>query len=189
MSSNDTDPAKFAWYNWADRVYRERSAEAYHNATTAFSTLEKMISSGKLDHYLRGTELLCIEIEPSTLGNVSTLQHELGLCSAVEPNSTATLALPNLYSSIWYGAAQSDYNVASASRFPIANPLDAFVNASVAASRPLQVLNDTFWAAYGAPGPSHQSCFNISASASALLAPGLQAVPFSYLGCECSGVY
>ncbi|KAI0172953.1 peptidase S28 [Hypoxylon sp. FL1284] len=161
--SNSSDPDTFNWWRWVNRVYLDRSKEASYKIKNAFEVLEKRLVSP----------------------NIASLKEELNLCSTPSLNDTIGNAqLVTFLTNPFSFAAEFNYPFLQPTRSPVANALDTFINATLEAKDPIQVLNNTFWSWFGPEGPSHAPCLNHTDSTFLNLAvPLIEAVPFHYITC------
>ncbi|KAI0380613.1 peptidase S28 [Hypomontagnella monticulosa] len=161
--SNSSDPDTYNWWKWVNRVYLDRSKEAADKIQHAFETLQNRFTSG----------------------DVAGLKEELSLCSTPSSNDTLGDALIlNSLVNIFSFAVEFNYPVAKFGRGPIANPFEQFINMTLEESDPIQVLNRTFWAWFGAPGASNVPCFNYTDPNFVLGGvPLIEHVPFEYITC------
>lgn len=160
---NSTDPNIYNWWAWINRVYLDRSAEASAKIKHAFKVLKNRLEST----------------------NVGSLKHELGLCSTPSTNDTAPLGrIRTLITSVFGQAAEFNYRVSKPGRAPVANPLDEVIKIVLDETDPIQILNRTFWLWYGAEGPGHADCFNITDPYFAYKPVYvIETTPFRYLNC------
>lgn len=117
-----------------------------------------------------------------TTGNVTGLKDELGLCAAPSANLTDYAILASYPKQVFSFATELNYPVAQPGRSPVDHPLQAFVNATLAQTDEIQVLNVTNWIWYGGLG---WPCIDWANSSSLEQGVSLiQAVPFSYTTCK-----
>lgn len=83
-------------------------------------------------------------------------------------------------------ATELNYPVAQPGRSPIDYPLQAFVNATLAQTDEIQVLNVTNWLWFGGLGWPCIDWANSSSLEHGV--PLIESVPFSYITCEHSGL-
>ncbi|KAF9061176.1 peptidase S28 [Rhodocollybia butyracea] len=154
---------RFNWYNWVSGVYSDRSAEAAAKIKKAFLVLEQRFKNND---------------------NLAGLQQELGLCSAPTNSTLDFLLLAGFLGNTFSFGAEFNYAEAQPGRSSVARPLDLIVNAVVAQSDPIQVLNVTQWVWYG---PYGFDCLDFvdSTSKNGIYSsvPLMQFIPFSYILC------
>ena len=78
--------------------------------------------------------------------------------------------------------AELNYPFASPGRTPIALPLDAMINATLAQSAPIQRLNATLWLWWGNNFPSWD-CFHLDQTGTQGV-PLIQTEVFDYINCN-----
>lgn len=115
--------------------------------------------------------------------NLAGLQQELGLCTA--PNSsTEFVALALFLTNTYSFGVEFNYAQAQPGRTLLTRSLDLIVDATIAQSDPIQVLNVTQWLVFG---PLNFTCLDYlnSTSDNGVYAAVslIQYVPFSYIFC------
>ncbi|KAE9405741.1 hypothetical protein BT96DRAFT_915947 [Gymnopus androsaceus JB14] len=106
------------------------------------------------------------------------------LCTATTNNSAEFTALAQFLAVTFMFGAEFNYAESQPGRTLLAHSLDLIVNATLAQSDPIQVLNATQWLTYGPLGFTCLDYLN-STSKNGLNAavPLIQNVPFSYITC------
>ncbi|KAE9405742.1 hypothetical protein BT96DRAFT_915948 [Gymnopus androsaceus JB14] len=164
ISQNEqNNTARFNWYNWVSNVYSDRSAEAAAKIQGGFQALESRLKSNK---------------------NLTGLQQELGLCTAPTNSFNEVTLLAQFLATTFMLGAEFNYAEAQPGRTLLTRPLDLIVNATLAQSDPIQVLNATQWLTYGPLGFTCLDYLNdTSKNGIRAAVPLIQYVPFSYIIC------
>ncbi|KAJ4481926.1 serine carboxypeptidase S28-domain-containing protein [Lentinula aciculospora] len=128
--------------------------------------------------------LLALEQRFQTDDNVAGLQQELGLCSAPTNSSAECRVLTQFLANTFSFGAEFNYAAAQPGRSLVTPPPELIVNATIAQSDPIQVLNVTQWIWYE---PLGYTCLDILNGTSKNGIQGgvplIQSVPFSYITC------